>query len=722
MNVFLGTALAPNRLHRFSERSRTQKDNANTTSVPLANSTTVPMHHVGAQKPRQNQNVKIATESNGKLSSQSSVAQHNESNRDGSIRDEEFDWRATGIVVRADWFAPTERSEIVGNASAVDEFDRWIKEWRYANGAPADNAKVFADRLPARCIGFVRGPSGVGKRVTVDSTLRKYGYTNIIHIDAGGMRTEDLIGDRLVPLLMNATPRRAIVVEEVDGLNFVGGSNANATDPLVRFLNNDAHKVRWGSGLKERTMARGGLAKFMPFYDQVAEERFAAGKSGCVTSCPVVLMASDHQYQFVFKTLERLCGTNSNREGSAFFLFRPVRTEDVERRYAQLSARYNLYTRAKNVQRGGDDSGGQSSADWLVLHDLANVAGGDMRKAVALLVATVRRAYADKQSRQCRGKDADCSEKRLVLRRRHCEALLKCQVSVQTSPFQACSFLLHDCPSAQVAIEHVAHFRMNNVPDMLFGGFQKITPIAKQMTTQDTRRFAKAKPNIGPSMRDVQDWNDLAALVRLADVADIYSRGDNYRQRSDYLSNEATQQVYHDVVTTWSFLLLNFESNDADGYRFAAPNAAASTLPSSGAKSSASKVDAAASQASNGGSGLLQKRQFCRNFLSCRRKDCNCRWMQNSSLTTQRGQRAQWHRMTIEERNQYDQMTEQKMQSSADRFLYFRNYVNSVEQVRARNQHLGKMGESGLIEKYDDDPDGSAPKAKKRKTVAKRAK
>jgi len=301
------------------------------------------------------------------------------------------------------------------------------------------------------------------------------------------------------------------------------------------------------------------------------------------------------------------------------------------------------------------------------------------------------------------------------LRRRHCEALLKCQVSVQTSPFQACSFLLHDCPSAQVAIEHVAHFRMNNVPDMLFGGFQKITPIAKQMTTQDTRRFAKAKPNSGPSIRDVQDWNDLAALVRLADVADIYSRGDNYRQRSDYLSNEATQQVYHDVVTTWSFLLLNFESNDADGYRFAAPNAASLS-------STAPVADGSSGETSKGGSGLLQKRQFCRNFLSCRRKDCNCRWMQNSSLTTQRGQRAQWHRMTIEERNQYDQMTEQKMQSSADRFLYFRNYVNSVEQVRARNQHLGKMGESGLIEKYDDNPEAGVPKPKKRKTAANRTK
>lgn len=646
MNVLIGTKLAPNNV------SNKMLPHSRPGAVKFRSNSTLMMHHT----------TPAASQYRASSSQQDPAA---------------FDWRSTGIVISPDWFAPQKRSEVVGNARAIDEFDQWARQWRRANSATTK--RDFTVNLPERCCAFVRGPPGVGKCTAVNLLLRKHGYTDIVHIDAGAMHSRQLVNDRLLPLLLNANSRRAIVVDELDGLHYTGGSSANASDALLRFLSNDSHNVTWGESRKQRTMARGGLAQFAPFYDDVSEWRLKQSKSGCVTSCPVVLIASDHQYQFVFKSLERSCGTHANREQSAYFLFRPVRTEDTERRYAQLAARYNFYTRAKNVKDG--------KAEWLLLHDLATVAGGDMRKAVTMLLATVRRAYVDKQARQCRGKEDDCVEKRLVLRRRHCEALLRCQTTVQTSPFQACSFLLHDCPSVFVALEHIARFRMNNVPDMLFGGFHKITPVGKNLPSTEVRRLARAKQ----SVRDVENRHALAGLVRLADTGDAFSRADVYRQRFDYVRNESTQQVYHDSITMWSLLLLNHEQG-AEGYVLG-----------------------------DGRLGMVQQRTFCRNFSNCRKKDCNCRWMQKASLEAQRGQRAQWQRMAIEERNQYDQQTGQKMQTSTDRFLYFRNYVNSVQQVRAKGQQLASITDTALSDLYSDEPKPKRTKkaaATKRKTAA----
>lgn len=139
---------------------------------------------------------------------------------------------------------------------------------------------------------------------------------------------------------------------------------------------------------------------------------------------------------------------------------------------------------------------------------------------------------------------------------------------MQTSPFQACSFLLHDCPSVRIAIEHIARFRMNNVPDMLFGGFHKITPVAKSITSMDVKSLARSGP-VKQRAFDLEQRNELAALVRLVDTADAFSRADCYRQRSDYAYAESSQmqQVYHDSITMWLLLLLNQEQG-AVGYVF----------------------------------------------------------------------------------------------------------------------------------------------------------
>lgn len=607
-----------------------------------------------------------------------------------------FDWRRTGIVVSADWFVPKKRADIVGNVRAIEQLERWVQAWRRANSAKTKDD--FVARLPEYCCAFLRGPPGTSKLTTVNVLLRQNGYTDIVHIDAGAMKSKQLVTDRLIPLLLNAKPGRAIVIDEVDGLHFSGGAAASNSDPLLVFLSGDTHKVTWGEQQKLRTMARGGMAAFLPYYDEVAEARLQRGQSGCVTPCPVILIASDHQYQFVFKSLERVCGTHANTDDASFFLFRPVRTEDIERRYAMLAAQYNFFTRGKNVADG--------KADWLVLHDLATVAGGDIRKAITMLTATVRRAYADKQARLSRGKDEECADPRLVLRRRHCEALLRNQLTVQTSPFQACSFLLHDCPSVRVAIDHIARFRMNNVPDMLFGGFHKITPVAKTIVAADVAR-TKQKP------MDVEWRNDLAALVRLVDTADAFSRADSYRQRFDYgyVESSQTQEIYHDSITMWSFLLLNPDQG-AEGYVFGRREGG-----SNGAASVAA-ISAATLGEERGQMGLLQKRQFCTNFSNCRKKDCNCRWMQKASLEAQRGQRAQWDRMRTEERNQYDQKTEQTMQTSSDRFLYFRNYVNSVQQVRAKGQQLATIDEKTLVDRYATAVDASASAPEKPKQTA----
>ena len=626
MNVLFGTKLTPN----LSRKSKNQDF-----------SLSLMMHHV-----------------------------RNDAAFSSSSSSDAFDWRRSGVIVSTEWFKPTKRSDIVGNVRAIDELERWVQCWRRANSAK--RKEDFIDRLPEYCCAFLRGPPGTSKLTTVKLLLAQNGYTDIVHIDASTMKSKQLLNDRLLPLLLNATPNRAIVVDELDGVHFSGGVNASNSDPLLVFMSPDTHKVAHGEKKIVRSIARGGLASTLSYYDQIAETRLAKGLSGCVTPCPIVFIASDHQYQFVFKSLERVCGTHANTKGSSFFLFRPIRTEDIEKRYAQLASRYNFFTRGKNVTEG--------KADWLVLHDLATAAGGDIRRAIALLTATIRRAYVDKQIRQARGKDDDCADSRLILRQRHCEALLKNQLTVQTSPFQACSFLLHDCPSVRIALDHIARFRMNNVPDMLFGGFHKITPVAKSVSTFDIK--ALAKTNQTP--RDIESRNELASLLRLADTADAFSRADSYRQRSDYAYPDSSQmqQLYHDSVTTWSLLLLNHDQG-ATGYVFR------------------KQGDTAAVTASTVGQmGLLQKRQFCSNFANCRKKDCNCRWMQKASLEAQRGQRSQWDRMSIEERNQYDQRTGQTLQTSSDRFLYFRNYVNSVQQVRAKGQQLATIKETALVDLY----------------------
>lgn len=221
--------------------------------------------------------------------------------------------------------------------------------------------------------------------------------------------------------------------------------------------------------------------------------------------------------------------------------------------------------------------------------------------------------------------------------------------------FQACQFLLHKCPSITDALDLVAALRMNSVPDTLFGAFHQITPVAAVHIASTPNTLLSNQQH---HHQQCQDRNELAALFRMVDVADAFSRADSYRLRFDYEFAESTtvQQMYHDSVTMWSYLLLNEQQLSGSGaYEF------------------------------EDGIGLLRERTFCADYAAtngrdCTRKqtDCTCRWMQRSiglqgaASCSKRGRYA--HRQAMQarvaERNRYDEQMQQAWQTSSDRTLW----------------------------------------------------
>lgn len=563
----------------------------------------------------------------------------------GKKAETRFDWRQSGISVSDDFFMPLKPNELAGNTKSTSVIERWVKQWKLASSLlEKGQNERFAQELPSFAFMFVRGPPGTGKHTAVTMMLKKYGYANIKTIHAASMSTDDLVHERLIPMITGGMKscQEAIIVSEMESAKFTGTEN----DPLLLLLR---------SKMEERPRKDGvlvaGLTERITAFKDAALLRRKKHVSECILPCPIVFIATDYHYQSFFKSLEKACGMEANHyPNSTFVLFYPVKNEDVETRYSQICNQWNIFARGKNVK---SMENGNLVADWIVLNDMASVSMGDVRKAISTFVCTVRRAYREKQ-----GKIANCSADfmkfELVLHSRHCAALLKIQKTIQSSPLHACAFILHECRTIVEGLNHVSRLQMNAVPDMLFAGFHKIVPMARRLTSEESMKLAA-----GGNATKQRKRNEMAALIRLDDMADLFCRTDIYRQNFSFVKNDTVQQLYHDIVTTWSFLLLHGEQESE--YEFST------------------------------GKGSLQKREFCKEFYKCTKKECSCKWMQKSSLDAHRGQRSQWNKVTIAERNNYDISSGNLAQSNPDRYLFFRNYVCSVGQVRSRGKHLKSM-------------------------------
>lgn len=564
-----------------------------------------------------------------------------------------LDWRRPGTVIKDEWFMPATFGDLVADdrgmtRRSLDALHGWVREWdAYGRGHRADP--------PDQCAALLKGRPGVGKSSCVRLLLQQYGFERIIMINASQERGKSLVHERLVPMLMTATcapgPRRtAIVLEEVDGLHSAGNGGADA---LVNFLGalGDSKtdlesKLRDGETLSpedctawqtiadklqpNKHVRMPLIAQQMPRLRDTYVRRALRGVRSVVLPCPVFLLANEHQYHNYLRTLQR---------HTLYTQFTPVRDYTIAQNlYARLSERWKVLWSHDPVTN-----------EHLAVR-MATAACGDVRKAVAMFATAVRRAYDEKQRllqtsaetlderrRERRAREAD--EPRLIVRERHCAGFLHRQSAAPSSIFQMMSYLSRDASSPSHAIDVVTRYRVPQIPDMLYENYLLMAPTA----TSDAR------------------WHHLAALVRLADLANIFSVAERYRRLFDFIRDDATQLFYHAATTLWPMLL---------------------------ARAASGAVRTVAFQTDTGfARGTVAPRNLWRLQLD------------KPSVEGHRGICAQWRQMAIQERNMYDAMRTPpaRWQSSVDVFLLFPHYVTSMRQTRSRNSMLDMLKRTAVV-------------------------
>lgn len=298
-----------------------------------------------------------------------------------------IDWRKDDVQITDNMFVPTRLSQVVDNQRSIATLSKWLDLW---------TAKPLI--LPKRCVAFVRGAPGIGKTTAVRLALQEHGFNNIVEINASSERSQQMIQERLKPLIMHSSVsggllRTAIVLEEVDGLYFgnsggsgrpmrsrrssggaggglgstsaigsSGGSSSGA-DALVKFFQSSGYRP---SGCDKRGLS----PETAPAAANETWQRFRS-------TVPIIMVANESYAPFM----------SSLSDVSLVLRFFKLHDKQVLFRIVnQLSVALNVRWSAPSTEGYFK---GVPLYKVLVAH-----AAGDLRKATALMTDAMRAAYS----------------------------------------------------------------------------------------------------------------------------------------------------------------------------------------------------------------------------------------------------------------------------------------------------------------------------------------
>jgi len=142
----------------------------------------------------------------------------------------------------AERFKPEDWSEVVGNERTIEQFLRWLRDWK------PDQPKKAA---------LLHGPPGTGKTVVAEIAAKKLGF-NLIELNASDVRTRELLAEKVYPASRSMSlydQKNLILLDEIDGLHHrqdFGGASAvltlmeDTSTPVVLTANDP-----WRQSLRE---------------------------------------------------------------------------------------------------------------------------------------------------------------------------------------------------------------------------------------------------------------------------------------------------------------------------------------------------------------------------------------------------------------------------------------------------------------------------------------
>jgi DNA polymerase III delta prime subunit len=595
---------------------------------------------------------------------------------------ERLDWRSNDLQIEEHWFVPQSMADVAGNESSINNIvARWIEVWTREPLV-----------LPQRCIMMLRGAPGIGKTTAIKLLLHRYGFNNIVEINASDVRSRKLINERLVPILMSSTcaaqRRTAVVLEEVDGL-YSGGSSggggslqltsnaptsslasvaggvASGSDSLVRFFA--------GKGFKPRNAIGGLVARcdrcvrgpceqcttMLANYRKQACKSKCAEKKKCCAACKKQAEARQRACAECAKLPCNVCRDAPPPVTVDYETFKPFRspvpiimlanTEFAP--FLKSLEELSLFVPFKPVPLGAVQTRLKHlcykfNIEWsepALLDALATRCTGDLRKGVALLVGAVRAAYARKRllvpaRPDLIGKTTDVKEREapaLHIRSCDCEAFLgKSSADLRDANYtiwSALTYTMRECTSL-VAVQTLCaenEFRM--LSDWIFENYLHCAALPENVLDAQHRA---------------------TALANMRLLSRAFSEAETVRSDTAYLSDRLALSIYTHLGVVLPTMLIRLPKY------FGQPDRALAAHISRppGLSSSSYRSDAASSL------------QF-----------------QKSSLGGENGNAGGTHSRAIKERNYYASTHGLLCQADTDMFFDFNNYISKLTATRSQS-------------------------------------